>query len=170
MTLELYRLFFGGCISPYITWEFSEGRKSMATQWTHRELAPRYAAGKVPVPWGRECHWGDRKTATLEPSAKHMWSCGSGVSVLCSSKVMPMSVLQERQPNGAHSFYASMPSSNRCLAEAHFKFLVRVWWSAVLPMYLGNVGSLIDQRLSHSWTGGFIYFCKCVLVLAHIIP
>ena len=53
----LYRVFFRGCISPYFTWEFSEGRKSMATQWTHRELAPRYAAGKVPVPWGRECHW-----------------------------------------------------------------------------------------------------------------
>ena len=37
--------------------DFFEGRKSMATQRTHRELAPRYAAGKVLVPWGRKCHW-----------------------------------------------------------------------------------------------------------------
>ena len=38
-----------------------EGRGSMATQRTHREFAPRYAAGKVPVPWGRECHWETRR-------------------------------------------------------------------------------------------------------------
>ena len=33
------------------------GRGSTATQPTHRELAPQHAAGKVPVPLGRECHW-----------------------------------------------------------------------------------------------------------------
>ena len=33
----------------------------MATQQTHRELAPKYAAGKVPVPWGRKCHWETRR-------------------------------------------------------------------------------------------------------------
>ena len=27
----------------------------MASQRTHREFAPGIAAGKVPVPWGREC-------------------------------------------------------------------------------------------------------------------
>ena len=26
-------------------------------QPTHRELAPEHAAGKVPVPLGRECQW-----------------------------------------------------------------------------------------------------------------
>ena len=36
---------------------FFAGRKSMAAQRTHRELAPTYAAGKVLVPWGRKCHW-----------------------------------------------------------------------------------------------------------------
>ena len=33
------------------------GRGSTATQPTHRELAPEHAAGKVPVPLGRECQW-----------------------------------------------------------------------------------------------------------------
>ena len=37
------------------------GRGSTATQPTHRELAPKHAAGKVPVPWGRECHWETRR-------------------------------------------------------------------------------------------------------------
>ena len=37
------------------------GRTSMATQQTHRELAPKYAAGKVPVPWGRKFHWETRR-------------------------------------------------------------------------------------------------------------
>ena len=36
---------------------FFGGRKSMAAQRTHRELAPTYAAGEVLVPWGRKCHW-----------------------------------------------------------------------------------------------------------------
>ena len=45
--------------------------------------------GESPRALGQRVPLGDRKTATLEPSAKHKWSCGSGVSVLCSSKVMP---------------------------------------------------------------------------------
>ena len=37
--------------------------KRRSTQPTHRELAPQHAAGKVPVPWGRECHWETKRPA-----------------------------------------------------------------------------------------------------------
>ena len=52
---------------PFVIWNVAlnlqllGGRTSMATQQTHRELAPKYAAGKVPVPWGRKCHWETRR-------------------------------------------------------------------------------------------------------------
>ena len=52
---------------PFLIWNVAlnlqllGGRTSMATQQTHRELAPKYAAGKVPVPWGRKCHWETRR-------------------------------------------------------------------------------------------------------------
>ncbi|CAE8617423.1 unnamed protein product [Polarella glacialis] len=41
-----------------------EGRGSTASQRTDGELAPIHAAGKVPVPWGRECQ---RETARPQP-------------------------------------------------------------------------------------------------------
>ena len=31
------------------------GRRSTASQRTHKEVTPIFAAGKVPVPLGREC-------------------------------------------------------------------------------------------------------------------
>ncbi|CAE8683249.1 unnamed protein product [Polarella glacialis] len=41
-----------------------EGRGSTASQGTDGELAPIHAAGKVPVPCGRECQ---RETARPQP-------------------------------------------------------------------------------------------------------
>ena len=44
------------------------GRGSTASQRAHGELAPNYAAGKVPVPWGREC-----QQETAGPEACRAW-------------------------------------------------------------------------------------------------
>ena len=74
--------------------------------------------GESPRALGQRVPLGDRKTATLEPSAKHKWSCGSGVSVLCSSKVMPW--VFARTPTERGSLFLCL-FSNRCLAEARFK-------------------------------------------------
>ena len=85
--------------------DFFEDRKSMATQRTHRELAPRYAAGKVPVPWGRKCHW-----ETGRPWHSSHQRSTSGVVVLVfwsfAAAKSCRERLQERQLNGAHSFHA----------------------------------------------------------------
>ena len=43
------------------------GRGSTISQRTNEELAPSYAAGKVPVPQGRECQ---RETARLWPRCR----------------------------------------------------------------------------------------------------
>ena len=77
----------------------------MATQQTHRELAPKYAAGKVPVPWGRECHWETRRPLLWSRQRSFWWSCGSGVWSFAAAKLCHER-LQERQLNGAHSFHA----------------------------------------------------------------
>ena len=113
----LYRLFFGGCISPYFTWEFSEGRKSMATQWTHRELAPRYAAGKSPC-LGAESATGrpeDRDTRAISEAQVELWFWCFGP---LQQQSHAMSVCKNANRTG---LTLSMPSSNRCLAEARFK-------------------------------------------------
>ena len=78
----------------------------MATQQTHRELAPKYAAGKVPVPWGRKCHWETRRPLLWSRQRSFWWSCGSGVWSFAEAKLCHER-LQERQLNGAHSFHAS---------------------------------------------------------------
>ena len=83
---------------------FFGGRKRLAAQRTHRELAPTYAAGKVLVPWGRSAT-GRPEDLDFGLTAKQTQSCGPGVLVLCSSKVMHER-FQERQLNGAHSFHA----------------------------------------------------------------
>ena len=56
------------------------GRRSMAAQRTHRELAPSYAAGKVPVPSGRECHWETRRPlpCSLQRSSRGVVVAGFG--------------------------------------------------------------------------------------------
>ena len=69
--------------------DFFEGRKSMATQRTHQGACSQICCGESLRALGQKVPLGDRKTLALEPSAKHKWSCGSGVLVLCSSKVMP---------------------------------------------------------------------------------
>ena len=58
----------------------SGGRRSMAAQRTHRELAPSYAAGKVPVPSGRECHWETRRPlpCSLQRSSRGVVVAGFG--------------------------------------------------------------------------------------------
>ena len=64
------------------------GRGSTATQPTHRELAPEHAAGKVPVPLGRECQWettGQRLKLAVKLCAElFAWELAT-----CSSTVMP---------------------------------------------------------------------------------
>ena len=74
--------------------------------------------GESPRALGQRVPLGDRKTATLEPSAKHMWSCGSGVFGPLQQQSHAMSVCKNANRTG---LTLSMPSSNRCLAEARFK-------------------------------------------------
>ena len=52
----------------------------MAAQRTHRELAPSFAAGKVPVPSGRECHWETRRPlpCSLQRSSRGVVVAGFG--------------------------------------------------------------------------------------------
>ena len=45
--------------------------------------------GESPRALGQKVPLGDQKTLILDPSAKLLWSCGSGFLVLCNSKVMP---------------------------------------------------------------------------------
>ena len=58
----------------------------MATQRTHRELAPRYAVGESPRDFGQRVPLGDQKTLALELTAKLLWSCGSGSWSFASAK------------------------------------------------------------------------------------
>ena len=92
---------------------FFGGRTSMATQRTHRELAPRYAAGKVPVPWGRECHWETRRPWLWSRHRSTCWVVVLGLWSFAAAKLCHER-LKERQLNGAHS---SMPPSCRCWTE-----------------------------------------------------
>ena len=64
------------------------GRGSTATQPTHRELAPQHAAGKVPVPLGRECHW-ETKGQCLKLAVKLCVELLAWELATCSSTVMP---------------------------------------------------------------------------------
>ena len=100
----LVRFWFG---MLHCSCSFWGGRTSMATQRTHRELAPRYAAGKVPVPWGRECHWETRRPWLW---SRHRSTCWVVVLVLWSFEAAKLchERLKERQLNGAHSFHASL--------------------------------------------------------------
>ena len=90
----------------------------MATQRTHREFAPRYAAGKVPVPWGRKCHWETGRPwhqRAISEAQVELWFWCFGPLQQQSHAV---SVCKNANRTG---LTLSMPSSNRCLAEAHFK-------------------------------------------------
>ena len=98
---------YGHLQGDFWSWVCSlEGRRSTATQWTHKEFAPKNAAGKVPVPWGRECHWETRR-----PKPWNRQRCATcGVVVL---GVWPFATaqlcrehLQKCQQNGAHSLHA----------------------------------------------------------------
>ena len=86
---------------------FLGGRTSMATQRTHRELAPRYAAGKVPVPLGRECHWETRRPWLWSRHRNTCWVVVLGLWSFAAAKLCHER-LKERQLNGAHSFHASL--------------------------------------------------------------
>ena len=59
--------------------------------------SPRALEQKVPL--------GDQKTLILDPSAKLLWSCGSGFWSFATAKLCH-ECLQEHQPNGAHSLHA----------------------------------------------------------------
>ena len=87
-----------------------EGRKTWPRS-AHRELAPLHAAWKVPVPWSRKCHLG--------PSAKFLWSSGSGCLVLRNNKVLPWGFT--RTPSERGSVHALVPlslaKSSNCLPE-----------------------------------------------------
>ena len=61
------------------TLQFREQEKRCRAA-THRELAPSYAAGKVPVPSGRECHWETRRPlpCSLQRSSRGVVVVGFG--------------------------------------------------------------------------------------------
>ena len=80
--------------------------------------------GESPRALGQRVPLGDQKTLTPESSAKHMWSCGSGVSVLCSSKVMPWAFARTSTERGS-LFPCPLPAgvwqrhiSSRCFLDS----------------------------------------------------
>ena len=77
---------FGGCISLH---RFLWGQEKHGHAANTQGACSQICCGESPRALGQKVPLGDRKTLALEPSAKHKWSCGSGVLVLCSSKVMP---------------------------------------------------------------------------------
>ena len=77
----------------------------MATQRTHREFAPRYAVGKVPVPWGRECHWETRRSWLWKRQRSTCWVVVLGLWSFAAAKSCHERS-PERQLNGAHSLHA----------------------------------------------------------------
>ena len=103
----------------FLTWNVAlnlqllGGRTSMATQQTHRELAPKYAAGKVPVPWGRKCHWETRRPL--------LWSrqrSFGGVVVLVFGPLQQQSYAMSVCKNANWTgLTLSMPPSCRCQAK-----------------------------------------------------
>ena len=136
---------------------FFGGRKSMAAQRTHRELAPTYAAGKVLVPWGRKCHWetGRPWLWGLQRSNRRVvvlvfWSFAAAKS--CHER------FQERQLNGAHSFHALFPDlvcislhrlRNVCrhVFEPEFAELLQ----RLLLRMLAQFGQLTDSTM-YNWS------------------
>ena len=113
---------------------FLGGRTSMATQRTHRELAPRYAAGKVPVPWGRECHWETRRPWLWSRHRSTRWVVVLGLWSFAAAKLCHER-LKERQLNGAHSFHASLL---HMLDRWHRKSVLTWsfgWWCHVVAFY-----------------------------------
>ena len=77
----------------------------MATQRTHREFAPRYAVGKVPVPWSRECHWETRRSWLWKRQRSTCWVVVLGLWSFAAAKSC-RERSPERQLNGAHSLHA----------------------------------------------------------------
>ena len=90
------------------------GRGSTATQPTHRELAPEHAAGKVPVPLGRECQW-ETTGQRLKRAVK--------LCVELFARELALAAAQSCrehsrgcQLNGAHSPHASFRDRELCHA------------------------------------------------------
>jgi len=98
-----------------------EGRRSTATQWTHKEFAPKNAAAKVPVPWGRECHWETRRPKRWNRQRCYMRSCGSGRLALCNSKVMPWAFAKMPTERGSLSSCSPFASVYICRIEFSHK-------------------------------------------------
>ena len=109
-----------------------EGRRSTATQWTHKEFAPKNAAGKVPVPWGRECHWETRRPKRWNRQRCYMRSCGSGRLALCNSKVMPWAFAKMPTERGSLSscspFCSSATRRFSCGILLSSAMLTLFWW------------------------------------------
>ena len=82
--------------------------------------------GESPRALGQKVPLGDRKTLTLELTAKQTRSCGSGVLVLCSSKVMPWAFSRTPTERGS-LFPCPLPKLGLCFSaqieecvQAHF--------------------------------------------------
>ena len=78
------------------------GRGSTATQPTHRELAPEHAAGKVPVPLGRECQW-ETTGQRLKLAVKLCVELFARELATCSSTVMPRALARVPTERGSFS-------------------------------------------------------------------
>jgi len=78
----------------------------MTSQSTYRELAPKHAARKVPVPQGREYQ---REAARLGSRTGGDAICRAAVRAYAYRSITAMSWVfgQGRQLDGAHSAYAS---------------------------------------------------------------
>ena len=81
--------------------------------------------GESPRAFGHRVPLGDQKILTLEPTAKHMLSCGSWALVLCSSKVMPWAF--ERTPTERRSLFPCLPPADVGEMASQVSFDLTFW-------------------------------------------
>ena len=127
VTLELWRCnfaqLFGGCISLH---RFLWGQEKHGHAANTQGACSQICCGESPRALGQKVPLGDRKTLALEPSAKHKWSCGSGVLVLCSSKVMPWAFARTPTERGS-LFPCPLPTDVWQRHTSNRVFWIRSW-------------------------------------------
>ena len=99
------------------------GRGNTASQRTHREIAPFIAAGKVPVPLGRECQQETVRCQCRHQQRSLWWSDGGAPVSFAAAQPCRERSNPGRQLNGAHSPHASLPDDHSLVITGHFSFL-----------------------------------------------
>ena len=113
--------------------------------------------GESPRALGQKVPLGDRKTLTLGLTAKQTQSCGPGVLVLCSSKVMPWAF--SRTPTERGSLFPcprlalaviSPLSSDRWLSLSNYQqgWAIPICYSSPAASRQFSVASLREKRVA----------------------